>query len=130
MHILNHRASQKTVDPSAEKIAGLLRAGESTVVDMANVNANRKPAIAFTKAITTNRLPPGMRREFRSYLNAAGLDRPELVESDAAEAMTAPYLWLIRRIGHDGITLTAAGWLPPAVVQQAMTAAVWFCETA
>lgn len=69
----------------------------------------------------TNRMPPGLRGEFRSYLRAAGLDGPATVEADVAAAMTAPYLWLIRRIGLDGLSLTAAGWLPPAVVREAMT---------
>ncbi|MEW1808713.1 hypothetical protein [Pseudarthrobacter sp. NPDC080039] len=69
----------------------------------------------------TNQIPPGLRREFRSYLRAAGLDGPATVEAEAAEAMTAPYRWLTRRIGPDGLSLTAAGWLPPAVVREAMT---------
>lgn len=37
----------------------------------------------------THRLPPGMRREFRSYLSSAGFDRPALVDRDVAESMTA-----------------------------------------
>lgn len=73
----------------------------------------------------TNRMPPGLRREFRSYLHAADLDGPSTVEADVAEAMTAPYLWLTRRIGPDGVSLTAAGWLPPTVVRQAMTELGW-----
>lgn len=73
----------------------------------------------------THRLPQGMRREFRSYLAGAGFDGPALVERDVAEAMTAPYVWLTRRIGHDGLSLTAAGWLPPAVVREAMTELGW-----
>ncbi len=72
-----------------------------------------------------HRLPPGIRREFRSYLAGAGLDGPALVERDVAEAMTAPYRWLARRIGPDGLALTAAGWLPPAVVHEAMTELGW-----
>jgi hypothetical protein len=72
-----------------------------------------------------NRMPPGLRREFRSYLHAAGLDGPATVEADVAEAMTAPYLWLTRRIGSEGLSLTAAGWLPPAVVREAMTDLGW-----
>lgn len=72
-----------------------------------------------------NRMPPGLRREFRSYLHAAGLDGPATVEAKVAEAMTTPYLWLIRRIGIDGLSLTAAGWLPPAVVREAMTELGW-----
>jgi hypothetical protein len=73
----------------------------------------------------TQRLPPGIRRDFRSYLAGAGLGGPALVEADVAEAMIAPYLWLTRRIGHDGLSLTAAGWLPPAVVHEAMTELGW-----
>lgn len=73
----------------------------------------------------TNRMPPGLRREFRIYLHAAGLDGPATVETDVAAAMTAPYLWLTRRIGLDGLSLTAAGWLPPAVVREAMTELGW-----
>jgi hypothetical protein len=73
----------------------------------------------------THRLPPGIRREFRSYLAAAGLDGPAIVEADVAEAMIAPYLWLARRIGPGGLSLTAAGWLPPAVVHEAMTELGW-----
>nr|WP_306914747.1 hypothetical protein [Arthrobacter sp. V4I6] len=73
----------------------------------------------------THRLPPGIRREFRSYAASAGLDRPTQVDRDIAESMTAPYLWLARRIGPDGISLTAAGWLPPAVVREAMTELGW-----
>ncbi|MDF2049577.1 plasmid pRiA4b ORF-3 family protein [Arthrobacter sp. Cr_A7] len=72
-----------------------------------------------------HRMPPGLRREFRSYLHAAALDGPATVEADVAEAMTAPYLWLTRRIGHEGLSLTAAGWLPPAVVREAMTELDW-----
>lgn len=68
-----------------------------------------------------NRMPPGLRREFRAYLHAAGLDGTATVEADVAETMTAPYLWLTRRIGSEGLSLTAAGWLPPAVVREAMT---------
>ncbi|TAP39144.1 plasmid pRiA4b ORF-3 family protein [Arthrobacter sp. S39] len=73
----------------------------------------------------TNRMPPGLRREFRSYLRAADLDGPATVEADVAKAMTTPYLWLIRRIGPEGMSLTTAGWLPPAVVREAMTELGW-----
>ena len=73
----------------------------------------------------TSRMPPGLRREFRSYVHAADLDGQSTVEADVSEAMTAPYLWLTRRIGPDGLSLTAAGWLPPTVVREAMTELGW-----
>ena len=73
----------------------------------------------------THRLRPGIRREFRSYLAGAGLDGSAFVDTDVAGAMTAPYRWLARRIGPGGLPLTAAGWLPPAVVHEAMTELGW-----
>jgi hypothetical protein len=71
------------------------------------------------------RMPPALRPEFRSYVGTAQLGSPPEIEADAAERMVAPYLWLIRRVGADGLDLTAAGWLPPAVVRQAMTDLGW-----
>lgn len=71
-----------------------------------------------------DRMYAGLRTEFRSRL-AAALAGPAEVNPAVAEIMTAPYLWLIRRIGADGLSLTAAGWLPPAVVQEAMNALGW-----
>ncbi|MPZ79994.1 MAG: hypothetical protein GEV28_06165 [Actinophytocola sp.] len=35
--------------------------------------------------------------------------------------MVHPYTWLLDRVGADGITLTGAGYLPPAHVQAAVT---------
>lgn len=87
-------------------------------------NEHRPGSESLTQELT-NRMPPGLRHEFRSYLHAAGLDGPATVETDVAEAMTAPYLWLTRRVGLDGLSLTAAGWLPPAVVREAMTELGW-----
>jgi hypothetical protein len=81
----------------------------------------RDPGIESLTQELTNRMPPGLRREFRSYLYTAGLDGRATVEGSVAEAMTAPYLWLTRRIGREGLSLTAAGWPPPVVVSEAMT---------
>jgi hypothetical protein len=79
---------------------------------------------SLTQALT-HRLPPGLSRDFRSYLDSASLDGPRSVDDDDAEAMTTPYRWLARRVGQDGLSLTPAGWLPPAVVQEAMTELGW-----
>jgi hypothetical protein len=50
---------------------------------------------------------------------AAGLDQPTAVDDDVAETATARYRRLLHRVGS-GVKLTAAGWLPPALVTQAM----------
>ncbi|MCY7365096.1 MAG: plasmid pRiA4b ORF-3 family protein [Frankiaceae bacterium] len=54
-------------------------------------------------------------------LAAAGLDQPVAVDDDVAETATARYRWLLHRVGA-GVKLTAAGWLPPALVTEAMDA--------
>ena len=71
------------------------------------------------------RVPPGLRPEFRTYLQSAEPETSVLVDAAIAERMVAPYRWLIRRVGADGLDLTAAGWLPPAVVAEAMDEFGW-----
>ena len=39
------------------------------------------------------------------------------VDPDAAERVVARFRWLIERVGREGVQLTAAGYLPPALVQ-------------
>ena len=56
-------------------------------------------------------------------LDAAALDWPIAVDDDVAETATARYRWLLHRVDA-GVQLTAAGWLPPALVTEAMSA-VW-----
>lgn len=73
----------------------------------------------------TNRMPAGLQREFRSYLEAAEIHRAIVIDTVVAEAMVAPYLWLLRRVGRDGLQLTSAGWLPPVVVSDAMRDLNW-----
>jgi hypothetical protein len=52
-------------------------------------------------------------------LGAAGLDSPTVVDDDVAETATARYRWLLARVDA-GVKLTAAGWLPPALVTETM----------
>jgi hypothetical protein len=48
-----------------------------------------------------------------------GPDHLELLSAADLERMTAPYRWLIERAGRQGVVLTKAGYLPPALVQEA-----------
>lgn len=57
--------------------------------------------------------------ELLELLDAAGLDRPVVVDDDVAETATARYRWLLHRVGA-GVKLTAAGYLPPALVTAVM----------
>ena len=56
-------------------------------------------------------------------LDAARLDEPVNDEPDP-DAVVSPYRWLLRRVGN-GVRLTQAGYLPPAIVSEAMTALGW-----
>jgi len=51
---------------------------------------------------------------------SADLGTPAQISIDDATAAVRRYAWLLDRIGDDGITLTAAGYLPPVHVSAAM----------
>jgi hypothetical protein len=55
-------------------------------------------------------------------VSRARLDVPAAVTVEAAATAVRPYAWLLERVGDEGVKLTAAGYLPPAVVVEAMTA--------
>jgi hypothetical protein len=63
------------------------------------------------------RTAAGKRRLRR--LIATALAAPVLVDVEFAAATVRPYRRLINRVGADGITLTAAGYLPPIHVEAA-----------
>jgi hypothetical protein len=57
----------------------------------------------------------------RDLVEAADLEGPVGVDETTAEDALRRYVWLMDRVGA-GLPLTAAGWLPPAVVTEAMDA--------
>lgn len=63
---------------------------------------------------------PAARQRLRRLVAAARLDQPVSVEPDIAARMLRPYAWLLERVGEEGITLTGAGYLPPADVEAAV----------
>jgi hypothetical protein len=89
--------------------------------------------VALSVWSTTRSLPPALRTlqqhlwgtpqeaALLELLDAAGLDRPVAVDDGLAEAATARYRWLLHRVGA-GVKLTAAGFLPPPLVTEAMDA--------
>jgi hypothetical protein len=46
-------------------------------------------------------------------------------DEPAPGPVVAPYEWLLKRVGDDGVRLTQAGYLPPALVTEAMAALGW-----
>jgi len=61
------------------------------------------------------------RRMLRRLIDCADLTAPVLIDATAAAAMVRPYAWLLDRVGEAGIKLTAAGYLPPADVEAAVS---------
>ena len=57
---------------------------------------------------------------FESLVTAADLGAPVEPDAELAAAMGRRYVWLMNRVGADGIKLTAAGYLPPVHVEAAM----------
>ncbi|MCK0440906.1 plasmid pRiA4b ORF-3 family protein [Gordonia alkaliphila] len=70
-------------------------------------------------------LPAGIRSEFRQYVRRTGLLDPVDVSPEVRRQLVAPFAWLLDAVGPDGLTLTKAGWLPPAVVLDGMTTLGW-----
>jgi hypothetical protein len=59
---------------------------------------------------------PLLQIELLRSMVPAKLDEPVLVDVEVATRMVRPYTWLLDQVG-DGIKLTAAGFLPPKVVE-------------
>lgn len=91
------------------------------------VDTARTPLLPAESAIVDviERLPVPLRGDLRGLLHRSGALDPPSVDSPTAATMVEPFLWLVRRVGADGIRLTQAGWLPPAVVSDAMSDLGW-----
>jgi hypothetical protein len=61
------------------------------------------------------------KRRLRRLIGDAALDQPVQVDTATATRMVRPYIWLLDRVGAEGITLTSAGYLPPVHVNAAVT---------
>ncbi|WP_100814009.1 plasmid pRiA4b ORF-3 family protein [Microbacterium lacus] len=70
-------------------------------------------------------LPVPYRSNLRRHLRRSELLTPERLRDEDVAVAVKPYAWLIDHIGVEGLTLTKAGWMPPAVVLEGMTALGW-----
>jgi pRiA4b ORF-3-like protein len=61
------------------------------------------------------------RIRLQGLIGAAMAGEPPTIDSESAARMVRPYTWLLERVGDDGITLTGAGYLPPAHVEAAVS---------
>jgi hypothetical protein len=63
--------------------------------------------------------------EFRLMVREARVGEPILLSTAAKARMVRPVIWLLQRVAGEGIRLTAAGYLPPAVVSGLMDESGW-----
>lgn len=98
--------------PAGTDLSGLMDAATGVTAD--------SPIAAFAAELAVP-----LRSNLRRHLRRSGVLAPrQLRDEDVADAVK-PYAWLIERIGVDGLTLTKAGWMPPAVVLEGMTTLGW-----
>lgn len=71
------------------------------------------------------RMPVPLRSGLRALLKRTGALEPAQIDEHMASTMVRPFAWLLSRVGDGGITLTKAGWLPPAVVSDAVRDLGW-----
>ncbi|RFA06601.1 hypothetical protein B7R21_19365 [Subtercola boreus] len=62
---------------------------------------------------------------FRQQVRKARLDEPAPVDEAAKTEFVRPFQWFLDQVSGGGVPLTAAGYLPPAVVSKAMTELGW-----
>lgn len=92
----------------------------SGLVDAATGDTADSPIAVFAAGLTAP-----LQSNLRRHLRRTGLltpDRPR--DKDVVDAVR-PYAWLIERVGAEGLTLTKAGWMPPAAVLEGMTTLGW-----
>ncbi|HEU0101378.1 MAG TPA: plasmid pRiA4b ORF-3 family protein [Mycobacteriales bacterium] len=139
----HHRLVVEQVGPAVDEVRLLTGHGTAPPEDSGGIGdwdagaappwelAEAQAALAAWSA--TRSMPPGLRTlqqqlygtpeeaVLLELLDAAGLDQLMAVDDDVAQTATARYRWLLHRVGA-GVKLTAAGWLPPALVTEAMDA--------
>ena len=71
------------------------------------------------------RLPEQAVVGFRRLIGQARVKDAVLLQERAMARMVAPAQWILTRVGADGIRLTKAGHLPPAVVVEASAELDW-----
>ncbi|QAY59519.1 plasmid pRiA4b ORF-3 family protein [Microbacterium protaetiae] len=100
-----------------ELLTGAPPADMSGLVDSARGVVDDSPIVEFA-----SNLPVPYRTNLRRHLRATGVLDPVELDEAAAAALMRPYLWLLDHIGDGGLTLTQAGWMPPADVAAAVEA--------
>ena len=80
--------------------------------------------VTITRALEASMRPDAI-SDFRLTVKQAHLGQPIELSEQAISRFVHPFQWMLEHVGHTGIPLTGAGYLPPAVVSRAMTELGW-----
>lgn len=100
----------------------------SDMSGLVKVDEHRRPGDvgdASPIVALASELPPPLRSELRRHLHATGVLEPTDIDDETAARIVAPFAWLMDAVGPDGLSLTSAGWMPPATVLDGMTRLGW-----
>ncbi|QTX05640.1 plasmid pRiA4b ORF-3 family protein [Agromyces archimandritae] len=88
------------------------------------IAADEQPAVDAGAAVVRllDALMPPYARELRIRMRASGALDPtvDAPSPEAVRTAVQPFRWLLDAVGSDGIQLSKAGWMPPAVVRTGM----------
>ncbi|MBS1675656.1 MAG: plasmid pRiA4b ORF-3 family protein [Actinobacteria bacterium] len=112
----------------APDVTGISRFDMSGLVKVDELRRPQDLTEASPLVALASTLPVPIRAELRQHLQRTGA--LSLEEMDPAEAARAirPFGWLMEAVGAEGLTLTSAGWLPPATVLAGMIELGWINE--
>lgn len=119
-----------TIDPDDADLDGArselaLLVGEPTT-DMSGLVDPQRDIEADAPIVDfASNLPVPYRANLRRHVRATGVLEPETIDDETAAELMRPYLWLLDRIGDDGLALTQAGWMRPADVSAAVDELGW-----
>lgn len=82
------------------------------------------PAVTIVEALEES-MRPEAAVEFRRLVKNAQLSDPVRLDVSEQVRFVRPFQWFLERVADGGIRLTAAGYLPPAVVKAAMEDLYW-----
>ncbi|GAA1702092.1 hypothetical protein GCM10009792_22960 [Microcella alkalica] len=125
VHTFNERRAKRVTASEPVDIAAL----DTVALNIAALDASVQTLLATTRTLPLvrpllTRVTTDVGSDWCARI-AAAAEHPPIVDDAAIAASIRPIEWMLRRIGPDGTALTAAGWLPPAIVRDAMRELDW-----
>ncbi len=92
-----------------------------TTIDIGSSEQRSGRELPPALAELVGNLPAPMRKRLLALIDRAALTEPVLVDTAAVSQAVRPYLCVIDHVGPEGVKLSAAGYLPPRIVESIFT---------